>query len=48
MMHSKKDFLTRPLMRQIGIAACFAILTGFMTTLIVAELTLVWKFFGGN
>jgi hypothetical protein len=45
---SKKDFLTRPLMHQLGIAVCFAILAGFVTTLMVEEAILVWEFFGGN
>jgi hypothetical protein len=45
---SKKDFLTRPLMHQLGIAVCFAILAGFVTTLMVEKAILVWEFFGGN
>jgi len=48
MTHSKKDFLTRTFMHQLGIAVCFAILAGFVTTLIVEEAILVWEFFGVN
>ena len=48
MTHSKKDFLARPLMHQLGIAVCFAILAGFMATVIVAEATLAWELFGNN
>jgi hypothetical protein len=43
MMHSKKDFLTRPLMHQLGMAACFAIVAGLVTTLIAEEAILVWE-----
>jgi len=38
----KKAFLTRPLLHQLGIAACFAIIAGFAATVIAAEAAWVW------
>jgi hypothetical protein len=47
MAASKKDFLARPVLQQVGIAAGFAIIAGFVTTVIAAELAwvlgLVWR-----
>jgi hypothetical protein len=40
---AKKDFLARPLLHQIGIAACFAIVAGFVAIVIAAEVIWVWR-----
>jgi hypothetical protein len=44
----KEGFSKRPLLHQLGIAVCFAILAGFMTTVIVVEATLAWELFGNK
>jgi hypothetical protein len=46
MAGSRKDFLTRPLLHQLGIAVCFAIFAGFVTTVIIAEAAWLWRLFG--
>jgi hypothetical protein len=43
----KKDFLIRPLLHQIGIAAGFAIIAGSLATVIAAELVWIWRLASG-